>query len=144
MESRERLGLLLTDDMIFSSRITGTAQALGLKVSVAKSVNDVTAQAREHLPICIIIDLSHPGLQVRELIRELQKACSPMPRMVAYGSHVDAATLRAAREAGCDCSLVKPLDPQVLENLLARWKRERNPGGNGPAHTTGSAIRGSH
>jgi len=121
METRECLGVLLTDDMIFSSRITGTAQALGLKVGVAKSVNDVTAQAREHLPICIIIDLSHPGLQVPELIRELRDTCSSMPRLVAYGSHVDAATLRAAREAGCDVVLPRSQFVEKLPQELARW-----------------------
>src|SRR5947209_6059059 len=120
MES-EAIGLLLTDDMIFSSRIMGTAQALGLKMNVVKSVKDLPIQARERKPACVIIDLSHPGLQVRELIRELQKACSPMPRMVAYGSHVDAATLRAAREAGCDVVLPRSKFVESLADQLPAW-----------------------
>src|SRR4029078_13543688 len=33
----EPLGLLLSDDMIFTSRVTGTAQSLGLKVKPARS-----------------------------------------------------------------------------------------------------------
>jgi DNA-binding NarL/FixJ family response regulator len=120
MESREALGLLLTDDMIFSSRITGTAQALGLKVKVVKSIEDLAARAREHTPTCLIIDLSHPGLQVPESIREL-KDTSPMPRLVAYGSHVDAAMLRAAREAGCDVVLPRSQFVEKLPNELASW-----------------------
>jgi DNA-binding NarL/FixJ family response regulator len=120
MES-EAIGLLLTDDMIFSSRITGTAQALGLKMNVVKSVKDLPIQARERKPACVIIDLSHPGLQVRELIRELKDACSSMPRMIAYGSHVDAATLHAAREAGCDVVLPRSKFVEGLADQLPAW-----------------------
>jgi DNA-binding NarL/FixJ family response regulator len=126
MKRREALGLLLTDDMIFSSRITGTAQALGLKVNAVKSVEDLTVHARDRSPTCIIIDLSHPGLQVPELIRELKNGCSPMPRLVAYGSHVDAATLRAAREAGCDVVLPRSQFVEKLPNELASWMASKS------------------
>jgi DNA-binding NarL/FixJ family response regulator len=121
MASGEAFGLLLTDDMIFSSRITGTARSLELKVSAVKSVEDLISQARNNPPTCVIIDLSHTGLQVRELIRELKEACSSMPRMVAYGSHVDAATLRAAREAGCDVVLPRSKFVEGLADQLPAW-----------------------
>jgi CheY-like chemotaxis protein len=114
-------GLLLTDDMIFSSRITGTAQALGLKVNVVKTTKDLMAQVSEHPPACVIVDLCHPGLQVDELIRKLKGGCSAAPRVVAYGSHVDTATLRAAREAGCDVVLPRSKFVESLPNELAAW-----------------------
>jgi DNA-binding NarL/FixJ family response regulator len=107
--------------MLFSSRITGTALALGLKINVAKSVTDLTSQARERMPTCIIIDLSHPGLQLPVLIRDLHDAGTPMPRLVAYGSHVDAATLRAAREAGCDVVLPRSQFVEKLPQELGSW-----------------------
>lgn len=115
------LGLLLTDDMIFSSRITGTAQTLSLKMIVVKSVKDLTTQARQSAPTCVIMDLSHPGLQIGEMIRELKEACSPMPKLVAYGSHVDVAGLRAAREAGCDLVLPRSQFVELLPQQLATW-----------------------
>src|SRR5262245_954768 len=121
MASGEAYGLLLSDDMIFSSRITGTAHALGLKINVAKTTNDLMAQVVKPPPACVIVDLSHPGLQVDELIRELKDAYSPMPRIVAYGSHVDAATLRKAREAGCDVVLPRSKFVESLPNELAAW-----------------------
>ena len=121
MASGEAFGLLLTDDMIFSSRITGTAQALGLKVSAAKSAKNLMAQAKERTPTCVIVDLSHPDSRVPELIGELQDVCSPMPRLVAYGSHVDAATLRAAREAGCDIVLPRSAFVEQLSGSLPQW-----------------------
>jgi CheY-like chemotaxis protein len=123
MASSDAYGLLLSDDMIFSSRITGTAQALGLEIKAVKSVSDLTSQARQRAPSCLVLDLSHPGLRVDELIREVKTFCSPMPRLVAYGSHVDAATLRAAREAGCDVVLPRSQFVQMLPSQLADWMK---------------------
>jgi DNA-binding NarL/FixJ family response regulator len=121
MASVDAYGLLLSDDMIFSSRITGTAQALGLKVNAVKSAKNLMAQAKERTPTCVILDLSHPDLRVPELISELRDACSPMPRLVAYGSHVDAAKLRAAREAGCDIVLPRSAFVEQLSGSLSQW-----------------------
>ena len=121
MASVEAYGLLLSDDMIFSSRITGTAQALGLKVNAVKSAKNLMAQAKERTPTCIIVDLSHPDLRVPELIGELQDICSPLPRLVAYGSHVDAATLRAARDAGCNIVLPRSAFVEQLSGSLPQW-----------------------
>jgi DNA-binding NarL/FixJ family response regulator len=121
MTSVDAYGLLLSDDMIFSSRITGTAQALGLKVNAVKSAKNLMAQAKERTPTCVIVDLSHPDLRVPELIGELQDVCSPIPRLVAYGSHVDAATLRAARDAGCDIVLPRSAFVEQLSGNLPQW-----------------------
>jgi DNA-binding NarL/FixJ family response regulator len=121
MASVDAYGLLLSDDMIFSSRITGTAQALGLKVNAMKSTKNLMAQAKERMPTCVMVDLSHPDLRLPELIGELRDACSPMPRLVAYGSHVDAATLRAAREAGCDIVLPRSAFVEQLSGSLSQW-----------------------
>ncbi len=121
MASVDPYGLLLSDDMIFSSRITGTAQALGLKVNAVKSAKNLMAQAKERMPTCVIVDLSHPDLRLPELIGEVQDVCSPMPRLVAYGSHVDAAALRAAREAGCNIVLPRSAFVEQLSGSLPQW-----------------------
>ena len=96
------VGLLLCDDMIFTSRITGTASGLNLTIKAARSAEALYALARQQTPPCVIVDLANPGLAIADFIQELRRLCRPMPRVVAYGSHVDTATLRAAREAGCD------------------------------------------
>ena len=99
------IGLLLSDDLIFTSRITGTARALGLTVHPARSVAALLTLAREHPPAGVLVDLAHPGLSVPDLIQQLGEICPSRPRVVAYGSHVDAAGLRTARDAGCDLVL---------------------------------------
>jgi CheY-like chemotaxis protein len=117
----EPLGLLLCDDLIFTSRITGTARALGLTVKVARSADLLVEQAREQTPRCVLIDLGNPGLDLPELLRRLGEACRPSPRIVAYGSHVDTATLRAAREAGCDPVWPRSKFVEELPQALPEW-----------------------
>jgi CheY-like chemotaxis protein len=115
------IGLLLSDDMLFTSRITGTAQGLGLTVRLARSVEALRTLAKDQTPACVILDLAHPGLRIDEWMTELRQICSPMPRVIAYGSHVDTATLQAARAAGCDVVLPRSKFVEELPRALAGW-----------------------
>src|SRR6516165_11292469 len=94
-------GILLCDDLIFVSRVSGTAKAVGLVLRCVKIVDDLLHFARQTPPRCVIIDLNAPGLAIDAVVRELS-TLEPRPFIVAYGSHVDTATLKNAREAGCD------------------------------------------
>jgi CheY-like chemotaxis protein len=117
-------GLLLSDDLIFTSRITGTGHDLGLTIRPARSVAGLLTLARQQTPACVLVDLAHPGLALPDLLRGLRETCSPRPRIVAYGSHVDAAGLRAAREAGCDVVLPRSKFVEELSRLLPAWFAE--------------------
>jgi DNA-binding NarL/FixJ family response regulator len=114
-------GLLLSEDLIFTSRITGTARDLGFVVKPARNTAALVQLAREHQPNCVLVDLSHPGLRLVELIQDLQAACPVAPRVVAYGSHVDAAGLRRAREAGCAVVLPRSRFVEELPQALPAW-----------------------
>jgi len=120
-EEKMPLGLLLSDDLIFTSRITGTARALGLAVKAAQTVEALEALARQRAPTGVLVDLGNPGLEVPDLIARLKGACPVMPRVVAYGSHVDAAGLRAARAAGCDIVLPRSAFVEQLPASLPEW-----------------------
>ena len=112
-------GLLLCDDLIFTSRITGTAKALGLVVSAARDVPGLLRMARQSPPTCVLLDLQFLGLDLVALLAEL-RALGPM-RVVGYGSHVDAATLHAARVAGCDPVLPRSKFVEELPAALPGW-----------------------
>ncbi len=114
-------GLLLCSDLIFTSRITGTARDLGLTVKVARSPEALLALAREAPPGGVLLDLHHPGLDVPDLLRRLGEVCPAMPHVLGYGSHVDVATLRAAREAGCDLVLPRSKFVEDLPSALPAW-----------------------
>jgi CheY-like chemotaxis protein len=121
MSENEPLGLLLSDDLIFSSRITGTGTALGLTVKTAKTVEALEDLARRIQPSGVLVDLCHPGLSVPDLLERLRQACERMPRVIGYGSHVDVAGLKAARAAGCDLVLPRSAFVEQLPHDLPAW-----------------------
>ena len=114
-------GLLLSDDLIFTSRVTGTARALGLVVKPARSAEALVELAQQHAPRCVLVDLANPGLVLGDLLRRLGEVCPTPPRVVAYGAHVDTATLRAARAAGCDPVLPRSKFVEELPRALPGW-----------------------
>lgn len=114
-------GLLLSDDLIFTSRITGTARDLGLTVKAASTVDRLRSLARVEAPACVIVDLANPGLAIEELMKWLQENCHPVPRVVAYGSHVDTETLRRGREAGCAPVLPRSKFVEELPSQMRAW-----------------------
>jgi CheY-like chemotaxis protein len=114
------IGLLLSDDLLFGSRITGTAEALGLLIRVARTVGELLRQAGELRPVCVLLDLHHPELVIADVVARL-KALEAPPCIVGYGSHVDAATLHAARQAGCDRVLPRSRFVEELPRALPSW-----------------------
>src|SRR5438876_202770 len=115
--------LLLSDDLLFTSRIAGTARALGFEILAVKNAADLRARAEALKPPCVLIDLQNPGLDIAVLAGELKEVSKPC--LVAYGSHVDAAALKAAREAGCDVVLPRSKFVEVLATELPAWFQQR-------------------
>jgi CheY-like chemotaxis protein len=115
------VGLLLSDDLLFTSRILGTARALGLTLQSARTGEALLALARERRPACVLVDLGSSGLVIADWMRRLCEACAPMTYVVAYGAHVDTAGLRAAREAGCNLVLPRGKFVEELPRELAGW-----------------------
>jgi CheY-like chemotaxis protein len=117
----EPLGFLLCKDFIWVSRITGTAQALGLSVTPARSVEQLEKAVRQRAPACVLIDLDSPDWVVSAVVPRIQALCPHPVRFVAFGSHVDVASLRAARAAGCDPVLPRSAFAEDLAKLLPSW-----------------------
>jgi ActR/RegA family two-component response regulator len=112
--------ILLSDDLIFTSRVTGTARDLGLSVAPARTVAAVLDLARRQPPVCVILDLALAGQELPALMADLARL-PRRPRTVAYGSHVDTASLNAAREAGCDVVLPRSRFVSELPTALPAW-----------------------
>ena len=93
--------VLLTTDLIFSTKVTETARALGLEIAVAADVEQAAELCRGEPPGCVFIDLGIPDEEITSVVLRLRSAAGTVPT-VAYGSHVDKARLDRARAAGCD------------------------------------------
>jgi CheY-like chemotaxis protein len=115
-------GLLLSDDLIFTSRIFGSAASHGLILVAARSAAELMEMAHRSPPQCVIVDLDNPGLDVQALMAEVS-GLEPRPRVVAYGPHVNAELLRSARLAGCDPVLPRSQFVEQLETELPAWFR---------------------
>jgi DNA-binding NarL/FixJ family response regulator len=113
--------LLLSDDLLDASRILGAGRGHGVAVKWARDLGGLAALARQEAPRLVFVDLSYPGLSVSRLIEVLRAECPQMPRLVAYGPHVDAAGLRAARQAGCDVVLPRSAFVEQLPARLPEW-----------------------
>ncbi len=115
------------DDLMFSSRIAAAAQALGARWQKVASLGDATAaaeaaQADGGRAALILIDLNWRGGDPLALVRDLRStpAFGTTP-IVAFGSHVAADRLDAARAAGCDLALPNSALSSGLPALLSRY-----------------------
>jgi len=120
---------MLCDDLIFFSRVAATARAAGMSVKQARTVEALLTFARQNPPGGVLVDLHVEGLDVPALLAGLRAACPTMPTTVAFGSHVEAATLKAARDAGCDRVLPRSKFVQELETDLGKWLTPGEPTG---------------
>jgi DNA-binding NarL/FixJ family response regulator len=93
--------LLLTADLATSSSVSGAAARCNVACQTVWSVDAVAAKAAEIAARLVILDLSTPAIDPASLVPLLRQQPSP-PRIVAFGPHVHAARLAAARDAGCD------------------------------------------
>jgi len=97
-----------------------SAKALDLTLRACKTVSELLAAARQTPPSCVIVDLQSPGLVIDALVNEL-RTLEPTPTLIGYGSHVDAATLKKARDAGCDVVWPRSKFAEELPVALPLW-----------------------
>ncbi len=114
-------GLLLSDDLLFASRIVGQARALALSLQTARSLDQFFDMAHCDSPSCAILDLSFPGLDLSSFFQRLSETATTVRRVVAYGSHIDVERLRSARAAGCDPVLPRSKFLDDLPQSLPLW-----------------------
>ena len=117
----ERVGLLLSRDLIFTTKITGTAQALGFRMLTAGGVASAGATIEGRRPVAIFVDLSAGDLVEPTALAAYRKVSGEATPFIAFGSHVDTQALDAARAAGCDPVLPRSKFSAELPELLRRY-----------------------
>jgi hypothetical protein len=117
----EATGILLSRDLIFSTKVTGTASALGRRVLVAGAVPLAATMIEQWKPCVVFVDLAAGDLVQPAALLAFQKMAGPTTPFVAFGSHVDTAALDAARAAGCAVVLPRSRFSAELPALIARY-----------------------
>ena len=120
-EKTEMSVLFLTKDLVFSSRVSGRTQALGIELSVVSQADQLVANAARHQVQLVLLDLNTPGLDLNQLVPQLRRPTRPPKAIIAFGPHVHEARLAAAREAGCDEVLARGEFNSHMAGILAKY-----------------------
>jgi CheY-like chemotaxis protein len=94
----------------------------GHTVNIAANGPGALALAEEFRPEVVLLDIGLPGMDGLEVARRLRQLAGLGPFLlmgVSGFSQPDDG--RRALEAGCDHYLVKPVEPEMLRELLASW-----------------------
>jgi CheY-like chemotaxis protein len=112
--------LCAIDDLIFSIKISTTARHLGVELFFERTAAGIVPRVQEKQPSLVIFDLNSQKLAPLEAIAAL-KADPELQRIrtLGYVSHVDEATIAAARQAGVDQVIARSAFTARLAEILA-------------------------
>ena len=118
--------IAIVSDMIFATRITGTAEKVGADCRIISNPTDLQATLKSENPGTVLVDMNCDGILPEEAIRTVKSRC-PNARVVAFFSHVQTELMERARAAGADdawprSAFVQRL-PQLLEDVQAGNER---------------------
>jgi CheY-like chemotaxis protein len=120
--------LLAEDNLVNQEVACEVLRAAGLVVDVAGDGAQALALAQQHPYDLILMDMQMPvmdGLAATRALRRLpQHARTPVLAMTANAFGDDR---QACLDAGMDDHLAKPVEPELLVALLARWLPDRTP-----------------
>src|SRR5690349_4361985 len=93
--------IAVLDDLMFTSKIRSTAGGVGAAVAFARSAEAALAQMRTAPPSLVILDLNNARINPLAIVAAMKEdpALASVPT-IGYVSHVDTATINAARDAG--------------------------------------------
>jgi PleD family two-component response regulator len=112
--------LAVLDDLMFTSKIKTTASQLGAAVTFARSADAALNEMRKAPPALVILDLNNPRTRPLAIVESMKAdpALASVPTL-GYVSHVDTATIDAAREAGVGEILARSAFASRLADILA-------------------------
>jgi CheY-like chemotaxis protein len=115
--------IAVVDDLFFASKIRGTAEALGVQVRFARSVQSALDAARLEHPARVICDLHSQKVDAIELARQLKadEQLRSIP-LLGFFSHVQTELQRQAEAAGFDQVLPRSAFTKNLGSILSGVK----------------------
>ena len=123
VEDRIRV-LLVEDNRDLADSFRILMETLGHEIHVAREAMAGLDAARARPFDMILVDIGLPGMSGYEVARRLRvEPVTAKALVVAVSGYGRDEDKRQARAAGFDHYLVKPIDPDALQNLLARVRR---------------------
>jgi DNA-binding response OmpR family regulator len=122
--------LIVEDEALILTMLTGILRAADYEVLTAQDGAEGLARARAERPDLIILDVMMPkldGYKVARLLRS-DRNYSHIP-IIILTAKAGTSDPEMARQAGADCYLVKPVDPDVLVGHVKRLLEAATGGG---------------
>ena len=111
--------VMLTTDLLIASQAAAAAAAEGAEFVHVLSAAALPEHVQQQPVDLIVVDLANCNTDLAQLVAGLRTAESPGPRVLAFGPHVHAARLAAARDAGCDEVLTRGQFHAGMHELFA-------------------------
>jgi two-component system, chemotaxis family, CheB/CheR fusion protein len=116
----KRRVLVVEDNLDSVHSMAMLIKTMGHEVRFAINGFAALELAREFRPDVILLDIGLPDLKGHDIARQLKwEPGLEKTRMIAISGRAEEEVRQRAIASGCEDLLVKPLDPVVLENLLA-------------------------
>jgi PAS domain S-box-containing protein len=116
--------LVVDDNVDAANSLSALLEMSGHLVSVTHSGAEALHQATVHAPDVVLLDIGLPGMNGYEVARRLRELPGmKTTRLIAITGYGQESDKRAAIEAGFDTHLVKPVDYQLLADILEEDSR---------------------
>lgn len=113
--------LVVDDNMDAADMLVMMLQMFGHEVQAVYSGQTALETAVEYQPDVVLLDIGLPDMNGYEVARHLrQQPQTKDVRLIAMTGYGQDSDRQRSQEAGCEHHLVKPVDPQKLQDLLAR------------------------
>lgn len=114
--------ILLVDDNIKAANVMGDLlRRMKHDVTVVYDGQSALESVRDHVPDAIILDIGLPdidGFEVARRIREIPVVDRPRPLLIALSGYGQEEDKRRSKEVGFDEYVVKPVDIEILQEIL--------------------------
>ena len=112
--------LAAVEDLLFRSKISETAERVGVEAAFPRNPEKLLDALRASPPDLLVVDLNSARFKPLELLRAVKSdAALRGVRTVGFLSHVQADLALAAREAGCDRVMARSAFVENLPRVLS-------------------------
>ena len=112
--------LAAVEDLLFRSKISETAERLGVEAACPRNPEKLLDALRASPPDLLVVDLNSARFKPLELLRAVKSdGALRGVRTVGFLSHVQADLVLAAREAGCDRVMARSAFVENLPRVLS-------------------------
>ena len=121
--------LAAVEDLLFRSKISETAEVLGIEATFPRSKERLLEALRESPTDLLVLDLNSARFEPLELLRTVKsdRTAQRIPT-VGFLSHVQRDLAVAAKEAGCDRVMARSAFTRDLPKILGETADEAGVG----------------